>query len=164
MWIAVNTHANAEQTAIANLERQDYRCYCPTVEVTRRHARKVDTVRRPFFPGYLFVDIASKEGRWRPIMSTIGVRAVVRFGDKLGLVPEGLVDALRQREADSDLRAFDVRDRFAPGQEVKFEGTPFHDLVGRIAEIDAKDRIWVLIDLLQRTIKVVAKPQNLVAA
>ena len=164
MWIAVNTHANAEQTAIINLERQEYGCYCPMIQVQRRHARKVETVRRPFFPGYLFVDIDTRERRWRPIMSTIGVRAVVRFGEKLGVVPDGMVEALRQREEESDLRAFDIRDRFAPGQEVKFDGTAFHDLVGRIVEIDAKDRIWVLIDLLQRTLKVAAKPQNLVAA
>ena len=164
MWIAVNTHPNAEPQAIFNLKRQDYRCYCPTIEVQRRHARKVETVRRPFFPGYLFVDVDSRAGVWRPIMSTIGVRAVVKFGEKLGVVPPELVSTLQHREADGDLRAHDVHDRFSPGQQVRFDGTAFHDLVGRIVEIDAKDRIWVLLDLLQRSVKVVAKPQNLVAA
>ncbi|MGF1627168.1 MAG: transcription termination/antitermination protein NusG [Alphaproteobacteria bacterium] len=164
MWIAVNTHPNAEPQAILNLERQEYRCYCPTIEVQRRHARKVETVRRPFFPGYLFVDVDSRKGVWRPIMSTIGVRAVVRFGEKLGVVPPALVETLQRREADGDLRAHDIRDRFCAGQQVRFDGTPFHDLVGRIVAIDAKDRIWVLLDLLQRSVKVVAKPQNLVAA
>ena len=164
MWIAVNTHPNAEPQAMFNLKRQDYRCYCPTVEVTRRHARKVETVRRPFFPGYLFVDLASRKGIWRPIASTLGVRAVVRFGEELGAVPAALVETLQRREADGDLRAHDVLVRFRAGQQVRFDGTPFHDLVGRIVEIDAKERIWVLLDLLQRSVKVVAKPQNLVAA
>lgn len=164
MWIAVNTHPNAEPQAILNLRRQDYRCYCPTVEATRRHARKVETVRRPFFPGYLFVDIASREGIWRPIASTLGVRQVVRFGDALGEVPGGLVETLQSREEAGDLRAHDVLERFHAGQQVRFDGTAFHDLVGRIVEIDAKERIWVLLDLLQRSVKVAAKPQNLVAA
>lgn len=164
MWIAVNTHANAEPLAISNLERQEYRCYCPTVEVQRRHARKVETVRRPFFPGYVFVDVESRQGVWRPVMSTIGVRAVVRFGERLGVVPAGLVETLQRREAKGDLRAHNVHDRFVEGQDVRFDGTAFHDLVGRIVSIDAKDRIWVLLDLLQRRVKVVAKPQNLVAA
>jgi transcriptional antiterminator RfaH len=164
MWIAVNTHPNAEPQAELNLRRQDYRCYCPTVEVQRRHARRVETVRRPFFPGYLFVDLASRKGIWRPIMSTLGVRAVVKFGDRLGEVPSDFVETLQQREASGDLRAHDVHQRFRPGQAVRFDGTAFHDLVGRIVEIDARERIWVLLDLLQRSVKVVAKPQNLVAA
>ncbi|MEZ5667674.1 MAG: transcriptional activator RfaH [Alphaproteobacteria bacterium] len=164
MWLAVNTHANAEDTAISNLERQAYACYCPKVAVQRRHARKVETVRRPFFPGYVFVDVASRDGIWRPIMSTVGVRAVVRFGERLGIVPAGLVETLRAREAEGDLRAHGVRDRFRLGQEVRFDGTAFHDLVGRIVAIDPRDRIWVLLDLLQRTVKVAALPQHLVAA
>ena len=109
MWIAANTHANAESTAIINLERQQYRCYCPSVMVQRRHARKVETVRRPFFPGYVFVDIESRKGIWRPIMSTVGIRAVVRFGEKLGVVPTGLVQTMQEREAEGDLRAWRTR-------------------------------------------------------
>jgi len=85
MWIAVNTHANAESLAVANLRRQRYECYCPTYPAQRRHARKVENVRRPLFPGYVFVDVDSRDGIWRPIMSTVGVRAVVKFGDILDL-------------------------------------------------------------------------------
>ena len=164
MWIAVNTHANAETQAVLNLRRQRYDCYCPTYPAQRRHARKVEAVRRPLFPGYVFVDLDSRQGIWRPIMSTIGVRSVVRFGERLGALPAGLVKTLREREAAGDLRAFDAGDRLKPGQQVRFDGTAFHDLIGRIVAIEAKDRILVLLDLLQRTVQVMAKPQHLVAA
>lgn len=164
MWIAVNTHANAESLAVSNLRRQRYDCYCPTYPAQRRHARKVEAVRRPLFPGYVFVDVGSRDGIWRPIMSTIGVRAVVRFGERLGVLPGNLVATLREREAEGDLRAFDADERLQLGQEVRFDGTAFNDLIGRIVAIDAKDRILVLLDLLQRTVQVMAKPQHLVAA
>lgn len=164
MWIAVNTHANAESLAVSNLKRQRYDCYCPTYPAERRHARKVETVRRPLFPGYVFVDVDSRDGIWRPIMSTIGVRAVVRFGERLGVLPGDLVKTLREGEANGDLRALQADERLRPGQQVRFDGTAFHDLIGRIVAIEAKDRILVLLDLLQRTVQVMAKPQHLVGA
>ena len=57
-WAAVNTQPHREQVAHANLERQGFVTYCPVVRRRRSHARRVDEVLRPLFPGYLFVNVS----------------------------------------------------------------------------------------------------------
>ncbi|MBY0558653.1 transcription termination/antitermination NusG family protein [Hyphomicrobium sp.] len=77
IWIAVSTHPNRERTAAFNLRNQGYDVYVPVIRKQIRHARRVSDVLRPLFPGYLFVCLASTQSRWRPILSTVGVRSVV---------------------------------------------------------------------------------------
>ena len=104
VWIAVATHANAERQAVQNLKHQGYECYCPYTRVLRRHARRSETVHRPFFPGYLFVRLDLNRDQWRPIIYSRGVRSLVRFGDELGIVPDGVVEGLIAREEDEGLK------------------------------------------------------------
>ena len=99
-WVAASTHPHKEPTAISNLLRQGFEAYCPMVRRRWRHARKVQEVLRPLFPGYVFVAVDPSQHRWRPILSTVGVRTLVRFGDSLGLLPHGFVESLRSYEVE----------------------------------------------------------------
>ena len=96
-WIVVHTHVHAETKAEHHLLRQGYEVYLPRYNKTRRHARRLETVIRPLFPGYLFVGFDSDETCWRPIQSTIGVRHLIRAGDRPVLAPDWIVDGLRGR-------------------------------------------------------------------
>ncbi len=154
MWIAVNTHANAEDLAVANIERQGFECYCPKVMTVRRHARKTTTVLRPFFPGYLFVRIDPDCDQWRPIVYSRGVRAVVMFSDRLSPVPDEFVADLKSLENAGKLKLPASRQRFSPGQKIRCCGTAFHDAIGQIVKIDEKDRIWTLMEILGRKVRV----------
>jgi hypothetical protein len=80
-WFVVNTHSNREDLAGRNLANQGYEVYAPVLQMQIRHARRVRQVLRPLFPGYLFVRSGPCETRWRPVLSTLGVRSVVRNGD-----------------------------------------------------------------------------------
>ena len=153
VWVAVATHANAERQAVQNLNRQGYECYCPYSRVLRRHARRSEMVDRPFFPGYLFVRLDRDRDQWRPIMYSRGVRAIVRFGDELGIVPEGLVESLIAREEGDGLRPAPASERLRVGQQVSLHGTLFDNFICTVASIDAKDRVCVLLDLMQQTVK-----------
>ena len=79
-WAVVNTHPHREHVALENLQRQEFWAYCPVISRRRSHARRVTTVLRPLFPGYLFVKILGDVQRWRPILSTEGIRSVVITG------------------------------------------------------------------------------------
>lgn len=39
-----------------------------------RHARRVQDVPRPLFPGYMFVRVRLDTMRWRPMLAAPGVR------------------------------------------------------------------------------------------
>lgn len=58
------------QIAKLHFERQGLHSYLPLMRVTRRHARRIEKVLRPIFPGYLFLRLAPKERNWIAIASS----------------------------------------------------------------------------------------------
>ena len=73
-WYVVHTRPHRERRAEANLLRQGNRAWLPQMERSRRHARRIETVRMPLFPGYLFVSLDMARDAWRAIDGTFGVR------------------------------------------------------------------------------------------
>ena len=157
VWAAVNTQPHREAIARENLARQDFDVYCPMLRKRVRHARKAQDVLRPMFPGYLFVRINPELQRWRPIKSTIGVRSIVSCGDRLSLIDQGFIDALKAREINGAIARPDTP--FRVGQQIRLAGGPFDGLVGTIIELGDKDRLTVLMNLLNGFVKVHAEPR-----
>ena len=164
VWVAVATHPNAEGQAVQNLKRQGYECYCPRTRVLRRHARRSETVERPFFPGYLFVRLDPARDRWRPIMHSRGVRTIVRFGEELGVAPDGVVESLMAREANEGLNPPPASERLEVGQQVSLHGTPFDDFLCTVQSLEPRDRVCVLLDLMQQQVRMVVPSGNVASA
>jgi transcriptional antiterminator RfaH len=147
-WIVVNTKPSAEHTALENLQRQAFEAYCPMLRKRRSHARRVDMVLRPLFPGYLFARCGAQARRWRPILSTYGVRSVVRAAEEPSLIDHGFIVSLKAREIDGAIvrpaRPYEV------GQKVQIAGGPFEGIVTTIIGLDEEERVVVLLDVLQR--------------
>ena len=161
-WIAVQTHVRKEQVALDNLHRQDFSTYCPRVLRTVRRGRSASSVCGPMFPSYIFVQIDFEAQRWRPILSTLGVRSVVRIGDRPGTVPAGFVEALRSREIDGSVAI--QREPLHCGQRVRVEGGALQGLIGTIIEMDEKERIVVLMELLNQQVRVKVDRAQVAAA
>jgi transcriptional antiterminator RfaH len=151
-WVVINTQPHREQIAVENLLRQDFLPYCPLIKRRRRHARRVTDVLRPLFPGYLFVKINPDLERWRPMLSTLGVRCVVRCGDKVSLLDDAFVQAIRAREVEGVISR--PVSPYQEGQEVRVSGGAFDGLVATIVEMHPPDRLTVLMQLLNRTVRV----------
>lgn len=151
-WAVVNTHPHKERVAIENLDRQDFHTYCPLIRRRRSHGRRVEEVLRPLFPSYLFVKINADTQRWRPMLSTFGVRSIVRCGDRLSLIDSAFVHELKARELDGVIvrpaRPYHI------GQQVRMACGPFDGLVATIIEMHEKDRLTVLMELLNQAVKV----------
>lgn len=151
-WIAVNTHPHRETVAVENLLRQKFDTYCPVVRKRRSHARRLETVLRPLFPCYLFVRADPERARWRPILSTYGVRTIVRAGEELSFVDHAFIASLRAREVEGAIVRPPTPYRI--GQKVQIATGAFDGLVATIIEMDEKDRLVLLLDLMNRGIKV----------
>ena len=151
-WAVVNTQPHREHIALENLQRQEFIPYCPLLKRRHRHARRVTDVLRPLFPGYLFVKINPDQERWRPMLSTFGVRSVVRCGDKVSLLDDAFVQAIRARETDGVVSR--PESPYQIGQEVRVSGGAFDGLVATIVEMREPDRLTVLMQLLNRAVKV----------
>ena len=151
-WIAINTHPHQEHFALENLERQAFAAYCPMIRKRRSHARRIETVLRPLFPGYLFVQLNLSLGRWRPIASTYGVRGIVRAGEQPGYIDDCFIANLRAREIDGAIAR--PANPYRIGQRVQITAGPFDQLVATIIEMDEKDRLVVLLDIMRRGVRV----------
>jgi transcriptional antiterminator RfaH len=94
-WYVVQSQPNAENKAVAHLNRQGFRTYLPRYLKQRRHARRIDIVPAPLFPNYLFVAIDITAQRWRSISSTVGVSHIVGSGDHPTAIPAHVVTTLQ---------------------------------------------------------------------
>jgi transcriptional antiterminator RfaH len=149
-WIVVATHPHREAFAIENLERQDYEAYCPMILKRTRHARRTYDVRRPLFPSYIFLSMTS--GDWHPVLGTYGVRTVLRNGDRPAILPPGFVENLRACEIAGVICK--PEERLKPGQVVTINGGQLDGLIGRIIQIRDRDRVLLLLDMLNQKAKV----------
>lgn len=152
-WCVVETLSKQEARAETNLSRQGFKTWCPMFRRTRRHARKVDTVLAPLFPGYLFVRLDPDTMPWRSINGTFGVRHLICFDEQPARLPDDFVEALAARADAEGLFDF-AEDSLKPGETVRLVGGPFADQVGTLIKLADKERVAVLLDILGR--KVVA--------
>jgi transcriptional antiterminator RfaH len=155
-WYAVHTHPAGERKAAENLQRQGYDVYLPYYLKTRRHARRVEQVKAPLFPRYLFVQVDTKRTRWRAINSTLGVSRVVCQGDTPSAVPDQLLEEIRVREdADGAIRL----SRLTPpraGDRVRFVDGPMIECTGIFECIRDEERVVILLNLVGRPTRVTA--------
>lgn len=160
-WVVVNTQPHKEILATENLERQSFSVYCPLVRKQIRHARRVQDVLRPLFPGYLFVQMTPAVQRWQSIFSTFGVRTVVCCGERLSYLDDGFIRSLKSRELEGVI----VRPEspYTIGQQVRLSSGPFDGLVATIIDMNEKERLIVLMDLLNRPVKVMVEASNVMA-
>jgi transcriptional antiterminator RfaH len=149
-WIVINTQAHRERIALENLQRQAFETYCPMIRKRHAHARRVTTVLRPLFPNYVFARIGTR--RWHPILSTCGVRTVVQAGDGPGFIDNDFIESLKAREVDGAILR--PASSFRIGQQVHICMGSFDKIVATIIEMGEKDRLVVLMDLMNRGVRV----------
>ena len=153
-WFAVQTIPRAEDKACDHLRQQNYETYLPRLRKRRRHARRVDVVLRPLFPGYLFVRFDPKRDPWRAINSTVGVIRLVGFGDVLVPVPDRVIEALRSLEDEKGI-IVGAGPALKPGQSVRILDGALVDQIGVLLEGSGAERVRLLVRLLGREVKVV---------
>ncbi len=163
-WFVAHTQPHAEAKATAHLNRQGFEIYFPRYHKRRRHARRIETVSAPLFPRYLFVAIDLGVQRWRSIYSTVGVSRLVGNGDDPTPVPDGVVEALKQREDANGFIKLDLRPPFRVGDSVRVLDGAFTSCLGLFEGMAERERIAILLDLLGRKVRVVLDADLVAAA
>ncbi|WNK00337.1 transcriptional activator RfaH [Thalassospiraceae bacterium LMO-JJ14] len=163
-WCVANTQPNAEDKAVFHLMRQGFNVLLPKHLKRRSHARKVDWVPRPLFPGYLFIEIDPAFSPWRAIRSTVGIFDVIRFGDRPAPVPAGVMDEIRARQDANGLI------KTSEGQMFK-AGEPVRILRGALGEFEAlfeatcdRNRVTVLLSILGRQVRAQVNKEDVFAS
>lgn len=152
-WFCIMAKPNQEKIAADNLKDQDYEVFLPKHQVKRRHARKLEIVSRPLFPGYLFVQFDRATTQWRPIRGTRGCIGPLMAGDEPAAVPDHVIEGLKRRIVGGFVK-LDVQ-TFKPGEKLRVTDGPFRDHSAIFsADMDDDARVHVLINLLGRQVRV----------
>lgn len=153
-WYVVNTKPGAENKAAWHLENQGFRVFLPRYLKRRSHARRVDQIRAPLFPRYLFVELDAETARWRAIRSTIGVSSLICNGNTPTPAPVGIVEDILERADDNDCIAVTPTVSFAKGDAVRITFGALTDSIGRFERISDEERVILLLDLMGRRVEV----------
>jgi transcription elongation factor/antiterminator RfaH len=151
-WYAVKAQPRKEDLAVLHLRRQGFLTFLPYVCDTARRLPRPAVVRKPFFPGYLFVKLSLEVDRWRSVNGTIGVSRLVQFGDRPTSAPRGLVEHLIQLTSEDGELQFD--DPLVNGASVRVIGGPFDSFMGILERADANERVTILIEVMARKVSV----------
>lgn len=146
-WYVLRIKPHKERSVYQLLRAKDVDVYFPAVKVKPKNPRAAKI--RPYFPGYMFVQVnLEQEGenvlRWTP-----GTRGLVRFGSVPATVPQNLIQELKKRIAELEAAEPEQKNNLKPGDRVQITGGPF---AGYEAIFDARlsgsERVQVLLAYL----------------
>jgi transcriptional antiterminator RfaH len=153
-WYAVSCKPRQEAVAEENLLRQGFHVYLPRIRIRqRRRGHWLDAVE-VLFPRYIFIRIDPLQRSTATIRSTRGVVGLVRFGGQPAVVPDAVMDALREREDAASGLHEDKRPLFSAGEAIKLVDGPLAGMEGVFTQKDGDIRVIVLLELLGKANKV----------
>jgi len=132
--------------AVQNLDRQGFETFLPKIKVTTKKENKFVDKEVFVFPGYAFIGVNLQNSYWTKINSTYGVSKLLSFNNKPSEVPLDFMVALKKRFEDNINPTID--ENLKRGDTIKFNNGPFTDIVANIESIDAKKRIYVLLEVM----------------
>ena len=159
-WIVARNKPNQDKIALINLERQNFEFFQPTFKTMSRVQNKFKEIIKPVFPGYIFIAINLEGKNWSKINNTRGISSIIAFKNEIPVVSSEIIDELRYRYSLND--DIKITDQFEVDMNVEIKTGPFAPLIGKIDKIDAKQRIWILLDILGTQTRVSINKLNLI--
>ena len=157
-WYLAQLKPGGLQKACQHLERQDFEAFMPLHNATVRRRGMLQTVKKPLFPGYLFVGV-NEEQYLRPVNATRGVSKLVSMDGKEPVrVPEKLIGDLQLQTKNGDWAP--ELEQFEVGQGVEIISGPFAGFRARISAVSEADRIYVLLDMIGQLTKISVPRQS----
>jgi transcriptional antiterminator RfaH len=144
-WFAVQTKSNREDFSAFHLRDRKLEVYLPKLEVVIFHARKKIAVRKPLFPGYLFVRADNEESldkiRW-----TKGIIRILLNASQPVYLNEEIIEEIRRSEDDDGI----IHHKRIQGcDKVRIARGPFKDLTGTVERwLSDNERVKILLDLV----------------
>jgi transcriptional antiterminator RfaH len=157
-WFVVYTKPRSEALADEHLRRQGFATYLPRLRQPQHVRGAWREVISPLFPRYLFVRLRPGVQDISPLRSTRGVTTLVRFGDRLAMMPPGMVEALRAYEDPNAGVHTAERALFVAGDPVRIMQGAFAGLEGVFHAASGEERVIILLRILGRDANPVTLP------
>jgi transcriptional antiterminator RfaH len=148
-WYAIRSKPNKEAFLARQLEAQGINIYFPrihTVPVNPR-ARK----SKPYFPGYLFVQVDLNDVNISTLQWTPGAANLVSFGGEPASVPEVLITNLQKHLGEINESKKSITNFVNRGETVLITDGPFAGYEAIFdGMISGQERVRVLLNFLQK--------------
>ena len=150
-WFCLRAQPKREHIAAACLRQiSDVDAFCPRLRFRKLTNRGPVWFIEAMFPGYLFArfDYAACNRR---IRQGPGVSGFVQFGERLALLPEALINEIRNQTTDGDV--VEINPTLKPGCAVQVARGPFQGLEAVVTRlIPARERVEILIEWMGRNL------------
>lgn len=160
-WYVVRCKPREDARALEHLGNQGFEAFSPRCAVIRRTGTVRRKVIEPLFPGYVFVRLSPTRHDWSVLRSTRGVQYLVRFGLRAPSMPAALIDDLRALDG---MELGSPASRLKAGDRVRLLDGPFAGMEGVFAQRDGEMRACVLLECMQRQVRVIVENDALVRA
>jgi transcription antitermination factor NusG len=148
-WYVVRSKPNKEEFLAEQLAAHGIKVNHPRIRVqaVNPRARKM----RPYFPGYLFVnmDLGSVNAsalHWMP-----GASGLVSYGGEPASVPDSLLAAINRRVDEINAAGGELFDELRSGDAVVIQAGPFEGYEGIFnSRISGSERVRVLLKLVEK--------------
>ena len=162
-WYVVHTKVRQEQLACDNLARQGYAVYFPKIKQLKRLRGRQTAHLEPLFLRYIFLQPEAASHSISPVRSTLGVTALVRFGQEPAVMRPETLRAIREFET----RRNEARDEdispFQPGVQIRVAAGPLAGMEGLVSDV-SNQRVIVLMQLLGNDTRVSLSQHQLLVA
>ncbi|MFA6311939.1 MAG: transcription termination/antitermination NusG family protein [Sterolibacterium sp.] len=164
-WYVAHTKVQQEQVACENLTRQGYTVYLPRIKLLKRNRRSrcQELQLEPLFPRYLFFQPGTSEHSVAPVRSTLGVTAIVRFGQTFAVLRHSVLKSIQDFEARQNAAGLEEISPFRAGESVLVVDGPLVGLEGLVSSV-SQDRVVVLMQLLGHEARVTLSHHQLLVA
>lgn len=149
-WWALYTRHQHEKVVAEILCAKGFEVFLPLHESIRRWKDRQKVLSLPVFPCYVFVRGGLK--RRLQVVTTPGVHTILNHGDRVAIIPEAEIDAIR--------RAMDARFRMEPhpfircGDRVRVMRGSLQGLEGILVRKKNQFRLVLSVDMLAKSVAV----------
>jgi transcriptional antiterminator RfaH len=151
-WFILQYKTNSHLQATKNLNRQGFKTFLPLDNsITKKSSRFIPTTK-PLFPGYLFITFDRADTKWHRINNTYGVSRLITSDSMLKSISTTFVNNLMKRyDSSGNLLTME---KLKKGDRVKVSSGPFANFIATVETYESEQRIWLLMDLMSRKIRI----------
>jgi transcriptional antiterminator RfaH len=161
-WYLIYTRPNQERKVFNELSLKNIETFFPFRKVVRTWSDRKKCVDTPLFPSYIFVFLRDIS-EYYDSLTIPGALYFVRTGKEIARVSETVVNNLKLTAA----WAQDVEvstHYFQPGEQVIIQSGALTGLRCEVVKLDARKKILVRVELLNRSILATFPSEYLVSA
>jgi len=153
-WRALWTHSHSEQLVHDQLMAKTFDVFLPLIPVWSRRNGSRHLIRKPMFPGYLFLRHALDKASYVEIMKTNGLARILgERWDRPAVVADAEIDAIRQ-VLDAGLPIL-PHSYLREGNRVRIIQGPLKGVEGILVHNNPQKGLLVVsVELLQRSVAV----------